>query len=266
MSFADADGPALAGEGFSDYLPRQDPTGDVSGPKAGAPKPFDPGAPDGFEGGMSESDFGPSMEQPAAQKPPAQSHVRPRQQPQQQPPQDVRRARPDNRIENQPPREHQPYQDQPQPQQAPEQVEDWSAFGFLPMEVEQLQQFLQQMNMALISGHTAPQLAESFLQTYPIDVIGQMVGAIDMPRFIGAIRQCAHTRDLVLASGKGRRFLSDTWEILQERVDQAAGQAQAPSQAPPAPQQPAPESPTEPENEPSGSDLVQVNPEEGDES
>ena len=210
VTFADSDGPRFAD---ASHLRAPDRRGDVSRSRA-APRPFSPDGPASYDAadmGVRPSSYVPQPPAPSQSPPPQPSR------PSAQPP--APSAQP--------------------PAMSAEQ-EDWSDFSWLPMNENDVKVFVMQLNWALENQGDASKLADAFLENYPPDVIRQLVNTLDMRRLIETIRSSPTTNHLTLASGKGRRFLADTWEILaQSLAPQAHRSSPPPASRPPLSQDPA---------------------------
>jgi hypothetical protein len=86
----------------------------------------------------------------------------------------------------------------------------------MPMPLEAVVQFVTQLNVAVSSNVSAKELADNFKSNYTKQDIGQILQAIEIKKFIESIRACASTSQLELATGKGKRFLTTVWKILEE--------------------------------------------------
>jgi hypothetical protein len=213
VTFSDADGPRLRSSAF-DELPAPSHEGDVS-QKVGAPRPFTPEGP-GYD-----------YDQPAFE---AQSMPQP--QPMAAQPRHPTSARPAPSPRPAPAAPSPAPAAQATPPAAAGQADDWSAFSWLPMSPGDVKSFIEQMNLALTQGASSEALGQSFCANYPPDVIVQLLQTIDVKRLVESIRVCPATKDLPIASGKGKRFLSDTWAYMNRFVQAQAQAKQEPTPEP----------------------------------
>jgi len=113
----------------------------------------------------------------------------------------------------------------PQPPQASESP--WKPFEWMPLPIEAVQQLLIQLEQACQQKVSSDVIVQGFLDNYPVGVLLEMPKQIKIERLIETIRLAPATKDSVLASGRGRRFLQDIWAKVAERAEELAKQTAA---------------------------------------
>lgn len=223
--FADADGPALRGY---DGISARRVEGDM-GQKRAMGRQFNPDAPPSIPTAPGGPGFGPPPM--AATTPPAPAAPMP------QPPADPAYM---------PPAATAPAAAAQPAAPAPSAVPDWSAFSWVPMEPAAVAPFIMQLHQAFTHKVPPQVLVEAFCQNYPMDVMQQVPAMIPIARLVETIRTSPATATGPLATGAGRRYLTDVWAEIARRVEQWKAQQSSPEPAPgaPASQPPATSSPS----------------------
>lgn len=203
MSFADSSGPPMQ-ERSAPYV-SQSP-GERNGMPATsyspmAPMPYSP------PGAAAQGPMGP----PAYTQPQQMQQM---QQPQMQQPQPVG------------PQLQQAPQFQPQPQPGagefvrpsePELLEEkpWSKFEWVPLPITEVQGLAATLMQACMQRVEPTALVQALVDEHGAELVSLVPGVVDLSKFIEAVRSDPATRNTVLATGRGKRFLEDTWDAIK---------------------------------------------------
>lgn len=208
VMFSDADGTPLR---TSADLPSPRPTpGDMS-QKTGAPRQFDI-EPPAMDMGGPMTPLQPPPARPSM--PPQQPAARPVQQ------QSVAPATP-------PAAQAQPAAAAP--------AEDWSAFGWMPMDLSESAMFIGHLEQAHAAEMPPAALVQLFCDRFPMEMVAQIPSLIPIDKFIETLRVCPVTKGRKISGGGGRRYLTDVWKLLNERIE--AWKKEPAAAEPPAPAQ-----------------------------
>lgn len=94
----------------------------------------------------------------------------------------------------------------------------WSKFEWIPLPVSEIQGLSATLIKACIEKIEPSALVDSFVSEHGIEVISIIPQAIDVTRFIESVRTDPATRSSILATGKGKRFLEDVWDSINNRI------------------------------------------------
>lgn len=206
MSFADTDGPRLRErENAYANMPRPSVDPRDLGPKAGSPRPFYPDVPDGYA--MPQAPAAPMQQQPMPSQPTqgAPSSMGPP-------------AAPRKRPAAQAPEAPAPAEQAPA---AEPEADEWIAFSWMPMARNDTIAFIQQLEQAVQAKVPPAALVQQFLGAYPLEIVEKVPVMIPIKRLVEAVRSSPATANMMLATGGGRRFLTDVWEELRKRIEEA---------------------------------------------
>lgn len=184
--------------------------------------------PDGFHGavdigaeGAAPQQFAPPLAQPQQRqmmqqpRPTATPQPQPAPQPQEYlmqpstPP--VQRSRPPQRPEP--------------PEELPVDV-PWQHFEWLPIDREKLQAIMKTLATGCAERTDATQVVETFVAQYGDDVVLLIPEMVDVDKLVTSIRADIATRNTMLASGRGKRYLEDVWTQLTRYAEKRKGAQQ----------------------------------------
>jgi vacuolar-type H+-ATPase subunit E/Vma4 len=98
----------------------------------------------------------------------------------------------------------------------------WSQFEWIPLPPHEIQGLSETLMRACVEKIEPQALVQSFLDEHGIDVISLIPQVIDVDKFIDSVRADPATRATILATGKGKRFLEDVWQSINQAVEQKA--------------------------------------------
>jgi hypothetical protein len=115
--------------------------------------------------------------------------------------------------------------------QAPPAPSDWSAFEWVPMSLDETRGFVTNLEQAHANGMPAEAVVDVFCNSFPMELISQIPKLIPVDKFIESVRTSPATKSFSLATGRGRRYLTDVWKVLNGRIDAWMEEQTAPQPA-----------------------------------
>ena len=127
--------------------------------------------------------------------------------------------------------------------------DEWMSFSWMPMERNDAVNFIQQLESAFNLKIQPQALVQGFCSNYPMETIAQIPQSIPIARLIETVRTSPATARMGIASGGGRRYLSDVWAEMVKRLEdwkaQGAPKGPTPATEVPPVSQVAPSEPDE---------------------
>jgi len=112
----------------------------------------------------------------------------------------------------------QPQQPQRPVMQAAPAEDPWKPFEWIPLPLEAVQQIMLQFDQACTQKIAPEVIVDGLAQNYPVGVLSELHNQLKIERLIETIRSAPATKDSILATGRGRRWLQDVWAQIEEKV------------------------------------------------
>jgi hypothetical protein len=113
---------------------------------------------------------------------------------------------------------------QPSEASQPASVEEpWSKFDWIPfLGKEDVANLVATLEKACTENVAADAVVGSFTESYGEEIVASIPGFIDVGRLVESIRSDAATKNAVLATGRGKRYLEDVWDKIASLAESVA--------------------------------------------